>query len=104
VTICCLNCSLRCAAVPQVNPHRIKEMDVQFMARLSQAAPVIPILAKARRCLPCSAPARRRHAEFWSTQLTQLECTPVCPEGPLQNACSNPANTETLRVSCRPTA
>jgi septin family protein len=30
-----------------VNPHRIKEMDVQFMARLSQAAPVIPIMAKA---------------------------------------------------------
>jgi septin family protein len=30
-----------------VNPHRIKEMDVKFMAHLSEAVPVIPILAKA---------------------------------------------------------
>ena len=37
----------------QINPHRIKEMDVQFMARLSQAVPVIPIMAKVRCCVPC---------------------------------------------------
>lgn len=28
------------------NPHRIKEMDVAFMARVSEVVPVIPILAK----------------------------------------------------------
>lgn len=32
-----------------VNPHRIKDMDVSFMAHLSEAVPVIPILAKVRR-------------------------------------------------------
>lgn len=31
------------------NPHRIKEMDVTFMARVSEVVPVIPILAKVGR-------------------------------------------------------
>jgi hypothetical protein len=39
-------------AMLQVNPHRIKDMDVQFMARLSQAVPVIPIMAKVQGFLP----------------------------------------------------
>jgi hypothetical protein len=78
--ICCLNSKLHRAAVLQVNPHRIKEMDVQFMARLSQAAPVIPILAKVHRVLPlmyliCASDA---HTKCWSRHMTAGMRTSLC--------------------------
>ena len=41
-----------------VSPHRIKSIDVEFMAKLSAVVPVLPVLAKvdnARPALICAA-------------------------------------------------
>ena len=35
-------------AVYFIAPHRLKQMDCQFMAELSKVIPVLPVLAKAR--------------------------------------------------------
>jgi hypothetical protein len=52
----------------QINPHRIKDMDVQFMARLSQAVPVIPIMAKVRRAVPFAVCGPIPHSRGWGEQ------------------------------------